>query len=78
MKSKTLCLLILLGLVSPLALAEDKNVQSQIDEVKANINTEQEANQKLKNDISAKDKEIAELKQKLKELEEKSATQGKK
>ena len=78
MKSKTLCLLILLGLVSPLALAEDKNVQSQIDEVKANINTEQEANQKLKNDITAKDKEIAELKQKLKELEEKSATQGKK
>ena len=78
MKSKTLCLLILLGLVSPLAMAEDKNVQSQIDEVKANINTEQEANQKLKNDISAKDKEIAELKQKLKELEAKAATQGKK
>ena len=78
MKSKTLCLLILLGLVSPLSMAEGKNVQSQIDEVNANINSEQEANQKLKNDISAKDKEIAELKQKLKELEEKAATQGKK
>jgi len=77
MKLKTICLLILLGLVSRIAPAEDNGLQTRIDEVNDRIKTEQEANQKLKDDIAARDKEIADLKQKLKDLEEKAAKKGK-
>ena len=74
MNSKTFLLLAMLGLVSRVTLAEDKNLQSRIDEVNGKIKTEQEANQKLKDNMSARDKEIADLKQKLKELEAQSAS----
>lgn len=74
MNSKTFLLLAMLCLVSRVTVAEDKNLQSRIDEVNGKIKTEQEANQKLKDNMSARDKEIADLKQKLKELEAQSAS----
>ena len=70
MNVKTLCLLIMLGLLSGGSMAEDKNPQAQLDEIKGQIKMEQEDNQKLKDDLAARDQEIAGLKQKVKELEE--------
>jgi len=72
MNVKTLCLLIMLGLLSMGSLAEEKNPQTQLDVIKGQIQTEQEANQKLKDNLATRDKKIADLKQKLKELEEKT------
>ena len=77
MNVKTICLVVLLGLLSMGSLAEDENLQSRIDDIKGQIKTEEEANQKLKDDLAARDQEIAELKQKFKELEEQTAKQGK-
>ena len=77
MNAKTICLFALLGLMSLGALAEDENLQSRIDEIKGQIKAEEEANQKLKDDLAARDQEIADLKQKFKELEEQTAKQGK-
>ena len=72
MNVKTLCLLIMLGLLSMGSLAEEKNPQTQLDDIKGQIQTKQESNQKLKDNLAARDKEIADLKQKVKELEEKA------
>jgi septal ring factor EnvC (AmiA/AmiB activator) len=77
MNIKTTGLVVLLGLLSMGPMAEDKKPQTQLDEVKGQIKTEQEANQKLKDDLAARDKEIADLKQKLKELEEKTGKKDK-
>ena len=70
MNVKTICLLVMLGLLSISSMAEDNNQQAKLDEIKGQIQAEQEANQKLKDDLAARDKEIADLKQKAKELEE--------
>ena len=72
MNIKTICLFVMLGLLSMGSMAEDKKKQTQLDEVNGQIKTEQEANQKLKDNLAARDKEIANLKQKVKELEEKT------
>ena len=77
MNIKTLCLLVTLGLLSIGTLADDKDQQARLDEVNGQIKTEQEANQKLKDDLASRDKEVADLKQKLKELEEKSGKKDK-
>jgi predicted nuclease with TOPRIM domain len=53
-------------------MAEDKDQQAQLDEIKEQIKSEQDTNQKLKDDLASRDKEVADLKQNLKELEEKT------
>ena len=77
MKIKIICLCALLGLLSMGTLAEDENLHSRLDEIKGQIKTEEEANQKLKDDLTTRDKMIADLKQKLKELEDQTAKQSK-
>ncbi|MGH8120329.1 MAG: hypothetical protein ACRESK_06920 [Gammaproteobacteria bacterium] len=77
MKIKTISLLVLAGLFPGVLAAEDPDLQTRIDDVNGQIRMEQEANQNLKDDIAARDREVAELKQKLKELEQKAAAQGK-
>ena len=77
MTLKSISFLIMLVLVPGVVPAEDKDLQARVDEVNDRIKTEQEANQKLKDDITARDREIAELKQRLKELETKTAATGK-
>lgn len=72
MNVKTICLLVMLGPLSMGSMADDKNQQARIDEIKGQIKTEQEANWKLRDDLAAREKEIAELKQKFRELEEKT------
>ena len=72
MNIKTLCLLSLLMVFSTGTMAEDKDQQAQLDEIKEQIKSEQDANQKLKDDLASRDKEVADLKQKLKELEAKT------
>ena len=78
MKMKSVSLLVLAGLLPGVLPAEDAgDAQARIEEVNGRIKAEQEANQKLKDDIAARDREIAELRQKLNELEQKAAAGGK-
>ena len=72
MNTRMLCLLIMLVLFSTGTIADDKDQQAQLDEVKEQIKAGQETNQMLKDDLTARDKEVADLKQKLKELEAKT------
>jgi peptidoglycan hydrolase CwlO-like protein len=67
----------MLGLLSMGSMAEDKKPQNQLDEINGQIKTEQAANQKLKDDLTARDREIADLKQKVRELEEKTGKKDK-
>ena len=76
MNIKCLYLVILLGFFSAAAYAEEKSIQDQITEVKEMIKTREQTNQQLKDDIAARDQEVAELKQKIKELEEKIGVEG--
>lgn len=77
MHIKTICLFFMLGLLSMGSMAEDKKPQNQLDEINGQIKTEQAANQKLKDDLTARDREIADLKQKVRELEEKTGKKDK-
>ena len=76
MNFKSIFLLLMLGLCSRVSLAGDNGLQARINEVNEKIKMEQEANQKLKDDIAARDNEIANLKQKLKELETQTSSSG--
>jgi Plant protein of unknown function (DUF641). len=66
-----LSLIILLGLWFTSAHADDKSMRDELNAMQKKIHAEEETTQKLKEDLAARDKEVAELRQKLKELEEK-------
>jgi len=71
MNKKIMGLTILLAVCPNLLCAQEMSLRDQINAVREQIRQEEELQQQLRDDLAGKDKEIADLKQRLEELEEK-------
>lgn len=77
MNLKSLRIVILMSLpwwYAPAVTAEEQDLEARLENVQARIQAEEQANQQLKDEIAARDQEVAALQQRLQELEAKTAT----
>jgi predicted nuclease with TOPRIM domain len=71
MNVKIICLILLLTGFSWPIYADEKSLQVQIDDIKEQIRQEEILKEQLRADLDVKDSEVAKLRKKLEELEEK-------
>lgn len=71
MKKTAIGLILLTGLACATSPAEELKLEDQIAGIKVKIQEQEALQQQLEADISARDEEVAKLKEQLKELEKK-------
>ena len=74
MNARKIVTMLLFSVLSCNSFPEEQGLQAQIDEIKAQIKQEEAKKEQLGSEITSRENEVAELRKKLEELEQKTGS----